>query len=70
LPITLRIADGGAFIELPARQPKYNVITNVQKYIQKLNRTSVDGTKADSDVKPNAPTSRPTIGNTIVGSRF
>ena len=27
--VTLRIADGWVFIELPARQPQYNVITNV-----------------------------------------
>lgn len=35
-----------------------------------FNRVPSDRTKVDSEMKPMAPTSRPTIGNTIVGGSF
>ena len=60
------IADSGVIYNVP---PGPFVVQNNYKslqFLQKFERIPSAGTKANSEQKPIAPTSRPTIGNTML----
>ena len=62
----LGIADGGVIYNVPPGQ--FEVQNNYKslQFLQKFKRIPSAGTKANSEQKPIALTSRPTIGNTML----